>query len=195
MAGCERREQLLDIALRLFSRNGFDGTTVRDIAAEANVTDGLIYRYFASKDELLQEAITRARRVMHAVYCEVDGSEDVVAAVTRVFISLTTGMRANMAFIDLLWNETTRGGSATWAGEVLRGEMGAPAAALIDAYAAQGVLNVTDKALAVRILMGLAFSCACANRIASDAEWQADLAAYAPFMARVFVDGTLDRAG
>src|SRR5205823_13683872 len=50
----ERREQILDVALRVFSENGFAGASIRDIAREAGITEGLIYHYFQSKDELLQ---------------------------------------------------------------------------------------------------------------------------------------------
>lgn len=39
-------------ARELFEKNGFDGTTVREIAAQANIDASMIIRYFGSKDEL-----------------------------------------------------------------------------------------------------------------------------------------------
>ena len=45
----ERRHQLLDTALEIFSRKGFDGTTTKEIAAAAGVTEAIIFRHFASK--------------------------------------------------------------------------------------------------------------------------------------------------
>ncbi len=46
------RQRILDGAGRAFAANGFRGATVPDIAAEAGVSVGLIYRYFPSKEEL-----------------------------------------------------------------------------------------------------------------------------------------------
>ena len=52
MAGDERREQILQIAMRLFSENGFRGTTTKKIAAEAGISEAMVFRHFANKDEL-----------------------------------------------------------------------------------------------------------------------------------------------
>lgn len=48
----DRRRQLLDAALDLFSRKGFGGTTTKEIAAAAGVTEAIIFRHFASKQAL-----------------------------------------------------------------------------------------------------------------------------------------------
>ena len=49
----ERRERLLDAAATEFLAHSYGATTVRDIAARAGVTPGLIYRYFPGKYEML----------------------------------------------------------------------------------------------------------------------------------------------
>ena len=51
----ERSRQLLGAALRTFARLGFERATVRDIAQEAGVAQGLLYSYFRSKDDILRE--------------------------------------------------------------------------------------------------------------------------------------------
>jgi AcrR family transcriptional regulator len=48
-----RREQLLDAALDVFATKGIAGASVKDIAAAAGVTQGLLYHYFEGKDALL----------------------------------------------------------------------------------------------------------------------------------------------
>jgi TetR/AcrR family transcriptional regulator len=48
----DRRRQLLEIALDLFSRHGFEGTTTKEIAAAAGVTEAIIFRHFPSKQAL-----------------------------------------------------------------------------------------------------------------------------------------------
>ena len=54
VAGEEKRRQLLDAAVRVFARKGFHASRVGDIAEEAGVAHGLLYHYFASKEELLE---------------------------------------------------------------------------------------------------------------------------------------------
>ncbi len=52
-----RREQIVQAAMEVFARKGFDRATNEDIAREAGVTPGLIYHYFESKQDLLRAAI------------------------------------------------------------------------------------------------------------------------------------------
>lgn len=55
-----RREQLIGVAVSLFSRKGFSGTTTKEIAVAAGVTEALIFRHFPTKDALY-DAILRWR--------------------------------------------------------------------------------------------------------------------------------------
>ena len=50
--GKTRRQQILTAATQLFSRQGFDGTTTREIARQAGVNEAIIFRHFTSKEEL-----------------------------------------------------------------------------------------------------------------------------------------------
>jgi TetR/AcrR family transcriptional regulator len=52
MSATDRRAQLIDVAIDLFSKKGFAGTTTREIAAAAGVTEAIIYRHFATKQDL-----------------------------------------------------------------------------------------------------------------------------------------------
>ena len=52
MAGDERRLQILQVAMRTFSESGFRGTTTKEIAAAAGVSEAMVFRHFANKDEL-----------------------------------------------------------------------------------------------------------------------------------------------
>ena len=47
-----RREQILRTAVTLFSQRGFKGTTTKEIAKAAGVSEAIIFRHFATKDEL-----------------------------------------------------------------------------------------------------------------------------------------------
>ena len=52
MAGEERRHQILGVAMRLFSERGFRGTTTKEIAHAAGVSEAMVFRHFATKEEL-----------------------------------------------------------------------------------------------------------------------------------------------
>lgn len=58
-----RRQQILDVATGLFSRQGFKGTTTRQIADRAGVTEALIFRHFPHKQELYWAVIDRKCRM------------------------------------------------------------------------------------------------------------------------------------
>ena len=49
----EKRRVILDAAVRVFARKGYHGSRVGDIAEEAGIAHGLLYHYFASKEEVL----------------------------------------------------------------------------------------------------------------------------------------------
>jgi len=52
MAGEERRLQILAVAVSLFSQKGFRGTTTKEIAQAAGVSEAMVFRHFATKQEL-----------------------------------------------------------------------------------------------------------------------------------------------
>lgn len=59
LQAAERREQLIEVAVDLFSRKGFNGTTTREIASGAGVTEAVIFRHFATKEQLYTAIIDR----------------------------------------------------------------------------------------------------------------------------------------
>jgi AcrR family transcriptional regulator len=70
------RDVLLEAAARAFAREGYDGTKILDIVAEAGLSTGAVYGRFGSKNALLQEAVVA--RAASVVNLEVSGVETVV---------------------------------------------------------------------------------------------------------------------
>jgi AcrR family transcriptional regulator len=62
-----RRQQVIDAAIACFARDGFHRATMQDICREARLSPGAVYRYFSSKDELI-EAIADERHAREAEY-------------------------------------------------------------------------------------------------------------------------------
>ncbi|RXZ83755.1 TetR/AcrR family transcriptional regulator [Paenibacillaceae bacterium] len=55
----ETSEKIMDAAIELFSKNGFDGVTTEEVAAEAGFSEKTLFRHFKSKQNLLEQAIDR----------------------------------------------------------------------------------------------------------------------------------------
>jgi TetR/AcrR family transcriptional regulator len=64
MPGQDRRQQLLDVAVAVFARQGFGGTKTKDIAAAAGVSEAIVFRHFSSKEDLYH-AILDAKEGKH----------------------------------------------------------------------------------------------------------------------------------
>jgi AcrR family transcriptional regulator len=85
----ERREQLLDVALRVFSASGFHGSSMNDVAEAAGVTKPVLYQHFASKRELylalLDTAGEHVNAVILAAAADATGPHDQVTRGVRAY--------------------------------------------------------------------------------------------------------------
>jgi AcrR family transcriptional regulator len=66
---------ILDAGIRVFARQGFHTCRVADIAEEAGVAYGLVYHYFASKEQILDTLFLERWDVMLAAITEADASD------------------------------------------------------------------------------------------------------------------------
>ena len=92
----ERKERILAGALELFVRNGLSGTKISEVARKTNMSDGLVYHYFSSKEELFITLVEGAlNRIIEA--CErlesmdLEPHEQIKYAITE----LVKGIRSN----------------------------------------------------------------------------------------------------
>jgi AcrR family transcriptional regulator len=88
----DKRRLILDAAVRVFARQGFHATRVSDIADEAGVAYGLVYHYFSSKDEVLNELFIERWSLLLAAIEETDKTaasprEKLAAVATFIFDS------------------------------------------------------------------------------------------------------------
>ncbi len=81
----DKRERILEGALKAFARKGFYNTKVSEIASEAGVADGTIYLYFKNKDDLLISLFEdRMEWIIDRLHDELDSVEgDVFARLRR----------------------------------------------------------------------------------------------------------------
>ena len=73
----ERREQILDVAVQVFAKQGFHGASMNDIADAAGVTKPVLYQHFDSKQELYLALLEDVgRRMLHAITQATAGVHD-----------------------------------------------------------------------------------------------------------------------
>ena len=104
MTGQERRQQLLDIGRRLFAERGFEGTSIEEIAAAAEVSKPVVYEHFGGKEGLYAVVVDR----------EV---ERLLTMVTGLLDGARTRDKFETAAVGLLrYIDETPTGSASWSG-------------------------------------------------------------------------------
>lgn len=75
----ERRQQILDTAIKLFAKKGFNGTRTREIAETAGISEALVFQFFRSKEELFKatlEELYRPHMVIHTIEAKMEEKDD-----------------------------------------------------------------------------------------------------------------------
>lgn len=108
-----RRTHVLDAARRCFVRDGFHATSIADVCREAGVSPGVVYLYFASKDEIVAaiaaqnlDGITQAARRI----AEEHGDRGAGALLSELlaYIRAEHKSRDTAALALLVWSESLR---------------------------------------------------------------------------------------
>jgi len=108
-----RRQEILEKATDLFAARGYEGTSVRSIAAACDITEAAIYRHFDHKHHLYEEVI-RHKAAQHDIkgclqrYAGKGTVEDVLLGVSEHLLSITT---ADPALMRLMFNNSLESGS------------------------------------------------------------------------------------
>jgi AcrR family transcriptional regulator len=76
IASEEKRRTILDAAVRVFARKGYHSARVGDIAEEAGVAHGLLYHYFASKEQLLETVFRETWSALLEAFARVAESDE-----------------------------------------------------------------------------------------------------------------------
>ena len=88
----DKRDRILNAAIKVFAKNGFYATRVSEIAKAAGVADGTIYLYFKNKDDVLISIFEDGIRRLLTILREVAASDDPVEQrITRI-IELQLGL-------------------------------------------------------------------------------------------------------
>ncbi|MDI7156764.1 TetR/AcrR family transcriptional regulator [Leptospira santarosai] len=101
----DTRDLILKTSLKLFSEQGYHGTTMRQVASKAGISLGLAYRYFDSKEAILEGIIESHDKILKRyVTDEVVSNprrEDLIVNVSESIITL---VKENEDYLRLYWN-------------------------------------------------------------------------------------------
>lgn len=154
-----RRRQVLDAAVKAMGKTGFHQMSMQDLATEAQVSVGLLYKYFGGKEDLLLATIVRILDVFRDQLAPV-----IDAAGDDVVDQLIAGVRRYIQIVDenldgvvLTYRESrTLGAPGRTQIKDLEIATAAPLRAVIEAGIAQGIFRGVDVDLTVFDIMLLA---------------------------------------
>jgi AcrR family transcriptional regulator len=154
-----RRRQVLDAAVKVMGQTGFHQMSMQDLATEANVSVGLIYKYFGGKEDLLLATILRIQDAFRDQLAPVmeaatdDPVEQLVAGIRR-YIEIVD---ENLDAVVLTYRESRTLDSAGRAQiKELEIATAAPLRAAIEAGISDGTFNEVDVDIMVFDIMPLA---------------------------------------
>ena len=149
-------ESLLEVAVRVYTEPGFDGTSMGDLATAAGLSKSSLYHHVESKEQLLRLALDRAVEPLFAVLDEPAARDGrALARLEHVVRREVEVLVERLPFVTLLLR--VRGNSATerWALERRR-EFDHHVAALVTAAAADGDVRAdVDPGLVSRLVFGM----------------------------------------
>lgn len=103
---CDRREEILDTATRLFAEHGFANADTQLLADELQVGKGTLYRNFPSKRALFLAAVDRVMRRLHeCVDASITGVEDPLERIARAVEAYLDFFAQNPEYVELLIQE------------------------------------------------------------------------------------------
>jgi len=108
----DKRERILDAAVRVFASKGFHATRVSEVAKAAGVADGTIYLYFKSKDELLVSLFEdRVERLLTFLQTELPRHATATAKLRHVIelqLGLLEGERDLAEVVTVIIRQSTK---------------------------------------------------------------------------------------
>jgi AcrR family transcriptional regulator len=200
LSGNERREQIIRTATELFSRDGFRGATVRQLAEKAGISEAMIYHHFPSKealyDAMLQHKLENSKHLFYPLEAA-NTKQDRVVLETIVGNFLREVTKDTSYMRMLLY-------SALEGHEFARKAVNGPLQdfyGFLGSYLEQrmedGAMKASSGHVAARLLMGMAYYATLLREIYHDPGMQ-DVAAedLKNMIVDLFCDGIkLDQAG
>lgn len=151
----ERREAILDAAGRCFTRYGFHRTTMQLVAQEAAMSPGNIYRYFPSKNALVEGLVERDRDETRRRFAGIDTRRPFWEQFAQLGREYFIGDAHSKAVLCLeIWAESTRNAEIDAINRTFDGEVVSRLVELLEGARARGEIAAdVDSAAAAHIIL------------------------------------------
>ncbi|TMB89842.1 MAG: TetR/AcrR family transcriptional regulator [Chloroflexi bacterium] len=153
------RDRVVDVAVKVFTERGYDGTSMADIARALGVHKSSIYHHVASKEQLLEDAVKRALNALHGVLAEPGATSGTAVERLRYVVERTVEiMVRQLPEVTVLLR--IRGNTPTerWA-IARRRDFDRAVQRIVAAAIAEGDLRIDiDTALVTRLIFGMSNS-------------------------------------
>lgn len=190
-----RRQGILEAAARVFAQKGYDRATTREIAAEADVSEGTIYNYFRNKQALVDALVEMVRErfldLLDAPPVGADYRDSVTLAVERILVVIGENAAVIRGLVTALWDQ-----ASCFQGYLIPGSHDLISAVkrYLDLGIATGRLWPCDTEAAARMLMGMVIFLAIPYvRGVEPVPPPETLHAQADMLAHVLIDGLKNR--
>jgi AcrR family transcriptional regulator len=151
----DRHALILSAAERCFARAGFHRTTMNDIAGEAGMSAGNLYRYFDSKDEVVAQLCAKDRADIGLGFAAMMDAPDPFAAFEALGRHhLVDEPRERAILIAEIWAEAARNPRIAEMGRALDGDIRSRLTGFVTSLSARGLIApVADPAALVSVIM------------------------------------------
>lgn len=153
------RDHVVDVAVKIFTERGYDGTSMADIAGALGVHKSSIYHHVSGKEQLLDEAVKRALNALHGMLAEPGAAEGRAVERLRYVVRRAVEiMVRQLAEVTVLLR--IRGNTPTerWAMSRRREFDRAVQRIVSDAVAEHDLRGDLDPGLATRLIFGMSNS-------------------------------------
>lgn len=108
----DKKSKVIEVATKLFASNGFENTSMSNICLEANVSKGLVYHHFKSKEFILIEIFTSVTDQMVAMNTALKPSQEpklqLVQLIEGIFSQLKNNKELFQLNLNIMFQPTTR---------------------------------------------------------------------------------------
>ena len=171
LTGNERREQIIRTATELFSRVGFRGATMRQLAERAGISEAMIYHHFPSKealyDAMLQDKLEKSKHLFYPVEAANAGKDR--AVLDTIIGNFLREGRRDTSFMRMMLYSALEGHE--FATKVVNGPL-QQFFQFLGSYLEKRMGNGTMKAIggevAARLLIGMAYHATLLREIYHD---------------------------
>ena len=104
----EKRDRILNVAIKEFADNGFENTSIQQIAKKAGISVGSIYKYFENKETMFSMVVHEGMSSLEDLLMSLaDSSEDILVKAEKIIRELLKYSRKNPELIKLYCQLTT----------------------------------------------------------------------------------------